>query len=327
MNVGKRLPSIVQSDANGHTIRIPRKRASLVMGGIILLLVGSMGFGIWGIARQAEVLQLRQETELQKEQLKLLQKKIDVLDKKMEVLDTLEQEVRTTIKGAESGTIVKDAAKEQQKDQTSTTGGKIEDSTSSSSNEVNVKKINATELSAAISRLDRLAQKRLSTFYMLSGILKDGLGTDIKNLQAMLLTMGNGATANSTVPSIWPAKGTISSIFGVRIDPVYGGGAVHEGLDIANDIGTNVMATAAGIVTFAGYDGGYGNLVEIDHGNGFVTRYGHNSVLLVSTGMTVQQGQSIALMGSTGKSTGPHLHYEVRVNGVPTDPILFLPIQ
>ena len=88
------------------------------------------------------------------------------------------------------------------------------------------------------------------------------------------------------------------------------------------------MATAAGVVTFAGYtDGGYRNLVEIDHGNGFVTRYGHNSAVLVTVGMSVKQGQTIALMGSTGKSTGAHVHYEVRLNGSPTDPMIFLPIS
>ncbi len=104
--------------------------------------------------------------------------------------------------------------------------------------------------------------------------------------------------------------------------------AFHEGVDIADDYGTPIVATAAGTVTFAGYtEGGYGNLVEIDHGNGFVTRYGHNSAVLVTPGMTVKQGQVIALMGSTGKSTGAHVHYEVRINGSAVDPMVFLPIS
>ena len=125
------------------------------------------------------------------------------------------------------------------------------------------------------------------------------------------------------------ARGVITSPFGSRVDPVTGAiGAFHEGVDIADDYGTPIVATAAGVVTFAGYtDGGYGNLVEIDHGNGFVTRYGHNSAVLVTVGMSVKQGQTIALMGSTGKSTGAHVHYEVRLNGSPTDPMIFLPIS
>ena len=91
-----------------------------------------------------------------------------------------------------------------------------------------------------------------------------------------------------------------------------------EGIDIADDYGSQIVATAAGVVTFAGYtSGGYGNLVEIDHGNGCVTRYGHNSAVLVTVGMSVKQGQTIALMGSTGKSTGAHVHYEVRLNNTP----------
>lgn len=323
MKLRKSISSIMQANEQGYTIKLTVQQGKIVAIIVSLLLVGSVGLGIWGASRQAELLQLRQETELQREQLKLLQKKIDVLDKKMEALDILEQDVKKTIKGAESGTIVKDAAKETNYSNSQNDKDKNIDISSSS----DTKKINATELSAAISRLDRLAQKRLSSFYMLSGILKDGLGNDIKKLQSMMFTMGNGTTANSTVPSIWPTTGVISSAFGVRTDPVFGGGAVHEGLDIANDMGTNVVATANGVVTFAGYSGGYGNLVEIDHGNGFVTRYGHNSVLLVTEGMRVQQGQSISLMGSTGKSTGPHLHYEVRINGVATDPILFLPIE
>ena len=163
--------------------------------------------------------------------------------------------------------------------------------------------------------------------YTLYNVLREGVGKDIRELQSLLAMEGDASDANSHMPSIWPAKGVISSTFGARQDPVYGGGAFHEGLDIANDTGTTIVATAAGTVTYAAYAGGYGNLIEIDHGNGFITKYGHNSALLVQAGMTVKKGQSIALMGSTGKSTGSHVHYEVRVNGVATDPLLFLPIQ
>ena len=160
-------------------------------------------------------------------------------------------------------------------------------------------------------------------------ILRDGGAQDIAALQQLNYTTGSGGYANSTTPSIWPSKGVITSPFGSRVDPVTGAAsAFHEGLDIADDYGTPIVATAAGTVTFAGYtEGGYGNLVEIDHGNGFVTRYGHNSAVLVTPGMSVKQGQVIALMGSTGKSTGAHVHYEVRINGSAVDPMVFLPIS
>jgi peptidase, M23 family len=261
-------------------------------------------------------LQLRQENQLQKEQLKLLDQKVEVLDKKMKTLDELDQNIRNMIKGTESGTVPKTDGSTQSKEEK-------EDPSPKSSN----KTFTTTQLSAHISSLDRQAQRRLVSMYTLYNVLKDGVGKDIRELQSMLAIEGDATDANSHMPSIWPAKGVISSTFGARQDPVYGGGAFHEGLDIANDTGTTVVATAAGTVTYAGYNGGYGNEIEIDHGNGFVTKYGHNSALLVQVGMTVKKGQSIALMGSTGKSTGSHVHYEVRVNGVATDPLLFLPIQ
>ena len=158
--------------------------------------------------------------------------------------------------------------------------------------------------------------------------MKDGASADIAAIQSVNFAVGTAVGANSTTPSIWPSKGVITSPFGARIDPVYGSSAYHEGIDIADDYGTQIVATAAGTVTFAGAtSGGYGNLVEIDHGNGFVTRYGHNSVVLVSAGMHISQGQAVALMGSTGKSTGSHVHYEVDVNGTPVDPMVFLPIS
>jgi murein DD-endopeptidase MepM/ murein hydrolase activator NlpD len=99
---------------------------------------------------------------------------------------------------------------------------------------------------------------------------------------------------------------------------------MHEGIDIAVPSGTPVRASASGTVIHAGWLGGYGNLVVIDHGDGLATAYGHNSALLVAVGQNVSQGETISLSGSTGNSTGPHVHFEVRVNGVPVDPLLYL---
>ena len=182
-------------------------------------------------------------------------------------------------------------------------------------------------MSAKLSRMDAQIQRRLASFYMLRSVLKDGVGADIAAMQSVNFA-ASVTGSNTRTPSIWPTTGVITSDFGIRVDPVYGGQAYHEGIDIADDYGTQVVATAAGTVTFAGpTDGGYGNLVEIDHGNGIVTRYGHNSVVLVSPGQQVRQGDVISLMGSTGKSTGSHLHYEVDVNGTPVDPIVFLPVK
>ena len=116
----------------------------------------------------------------------------------------------------------------------------------------------------------------------------------------------------------------VTSPFGPRIDPFFGRPALHPGIDLRQTYGSPVFATAAGKVTIAAPDGGYGNLVEIDHGNGLVTRYGHLSAILVTDGQTVEAGDVVGRLGSTGRSTGPHLHYEVRIDGEPVDPMRFL---
>jgi len=133
--------------------------------------------------------------------------------------------------------------------------------------------------------------------------------------------VGGSGAADSHIPSIWPTTGVVSSPYGLR----WGGTDFHPGMDIANDMGTPIVATADGVVEYAGWNsGGYGNMVDINHGNGIMTRYGHASQVVVSAGQQVKRGQLIAYMGSTGFSTGPHVHYEVHVNGNRVNPISYL---
>lgn len=133
--------------------------------------------------------------------------------------------------------------------------------------------------------------------------------------------VGGSGAADARIPSIWPTTGVVTSPYGLR----WGGTDFHPGMDIANDMGTPIVATADGVVDYAGWNsGGYGNMVDIDHGNGIMTRYGHASQVVVSTGQHVKRGQLIAYMGSTGFSTGPHVHYEVHVNGNRVNPISYL---
>ncbi len=136
------------------------------------------------------------------------------------------------------------------------------------------------------------------------------------------LTVRNERVA--ATPSIWPANGDVTSRFGGRQSPFGYGSDWHPGIDIANSSGSPIVATADGVVTSAGWNGGYGLFVEIEHGNGISTAYGHSSQLAVQAGQTVKKGDVIAYMGSTGASTGPHVHYEVRVNGRQVNPADFL---
>jgi murein DD-endopeptidase MepM/ murein hydrolase activator NlpD len=141
-------------------------------------------------------------------------------------------------------------------------------------------------------------------------------------LQNLILTR---ELARQIVPGGRPVEsGYISSLYGQRTDPFDGDQATHLGIDFAAMPGTQVLAVADGIVSHAGPDGGYGRLIEVTHGNGYVTRYAHNAKLLVKPGDTVRRGDAIALMGSTGRSTGTHLHFEVLRDGRPVNPLAFV---
>ena len=125
-----------------------------------------------------------------------------------------------------------------------------------------------------------------------------------RNLQAEVMPAGRPIT-----------RGWLSSYFGIRTDPFNGRRVHHKGVDFAGKMGSDVVSVAAGVVTYSGKRSGYGNLIEINHGNGYSTRYGHSSELLVKVGDTVKKGQKVAKMGTSGRSTGPHVHFEVLLNG------------
>jgi len=124
----------------------------------------------------------------------------------------------------------------------------------------------------------------------------------------------------SATPTIWPCRGLVTSEYGVRASLFHPGTTFHEGIDIAAPPGTLIRAAADGVITFAGWQAGYGNLVAVSHGYGVVTRYAHCSGFMVSPGQLVKRGQVIATVGSTGQATGPHLHYEVVVRGIKVNP-------
>ena len=145
------------------------------------------------------------------------------------------------------------------------------------------------------------------------------------------LTMGltrNVTTADwikaNSAPNLWPIEGQVTGSFGERIDPFNGEGAFHSGVDIGSSYGHPIVAPADGVVTLTDTMGGYGKTIMIDHGNGISTRYGHLSGFAVTAGQKVQRGDVIGYVGESGRSTGPHLHYEVRINDTPVNPYKYL---
>lgn len=142
--------------------------------------------------------------------------------------------------------------------------------------------------------------------------------------QDLVLHMQDNVQALAATPSIWPTQGFITSKFGGRDSPFTGVKQLHRGLDIGSPTGTPIVAPANGRVVFSQTDGGYGLSIEIDHGSGVRTKYAHMSKLIAHRGKMVKRGEIIGVVGNTGRSTGSHLHYEVLVNGVPTNPMKYI---
>jgi murein DD-endopeptidase MepM/ murein hydrolase activator NlpD len=157
----------------------------------------------------------------------------------------------------------------------------------------------------------------------------DELSRQLENREQQLNVLENMLMSRNLHQEVFPAgrpitKGWLSSKYGTRNDPFTGKPEFHKGVDLAGKEGSEIIGVAAGVVTWAGKRYGYGNLVEVNHGNGYVTRYGHAKEVLVKVGETVKKGQKIALMGNTGRSTGPHVHFEVWVDGRTVDPSKYI---
>jgi murein DD-endopeptidase MepM/ murein hydrolase activator NlpD len=153
----------------------------------------------------------------------------------------------------------------------------------------------------------------------MNGAATAGLGIGIKR-QASL----SDWVAATTAPTLWPVMGPITGPFGERIDPFNGEGAFHAGVDISCRYGQPIMSPADGVVTYAGFYSGYGRMLIVDHGNGITTRYGHLSGFAVTDGQTLRKGEVIGYVGMSGRSTGAHLHYEVRIHDTPVNPYKYL---
>jgi murein DD-endopeptidase MepM/ murein hydrolase activator NlpD len=161
---------------------------------------------------------------------------------------------------------------------------------------------------------------QLESFHAILDRLDQSADTRVASLQSLQKDLSSYTGTLVSVPSIWPVRGWVSSEFGYRISPFTGERAFHQGIDVATPEGMPIIAPANGMIEFVGVQGNYGNTLVIRHGAGLSTLFGHLQAALVAEGQMVRRGQQIALVGNTGRSTGPHVHYEVRQGGVPIDP-------
>ena len=291
------------------------KYAGAGIGVVLLLLVGTSIYSIYSMTS------LQAQNELYRNQMKLVEQRLDDLVRKSQTVDKLSEQMQSMVNGNLS--------------QTPATQDSLQNGQGGASTVPDVA-ANVAEDKPVSSRVHtpgQLLNEMLALDNKLNHQIKkmiDLRSAAMTNLAGTVMPAGLGistASTGSVTPDIWPVSGVVSSHFGFRISPGGIGSTYHEGLDIASSYGNPVHATANGRITQAGWVNGYGYLVEIDHGNGIKTRYGHNSAILVSVGDQVVEGQTISLIGSTGNSTGPHCHYEVRVNGEAVDPTLFLPAR
>ena len=287
------------------------KKLKIFGGAAAVLLILSAGLAGWAAYSTTA---LHAENELYRSQLKMADEKMQALENKAKTVEKISGQLQELVRtnggtmpantgtgGIGGASTVPDIAK--------TTGNKKKDDEKIAVSET------PGELLKEMRRLDERLDKQIRLVVALrSEFMNQAYGT-----------VSSVLNPTAETPNIWPVTGPISSYYGYRTSPGGIGSTFHEGVDIAGDYGTPISATAAGTVTQAGWVGGYGYLVEVRHADGIVTRYGHNSAVLVYEGQHVDQGSMIALMGSTGNSTGPHCHYEVRIHGEAVDPMYFLP--
>ncbi|MBI3793533.1 MAG: M23 family metallopeptidase [Nitrospinae bacterium] len=292
---------ILMADLAGRMVRfsIPKNivKAGFAVIGVFSIFVGYFAYNMFKINLHMEDLDHMRETSMiQKQEIQRFALKVEEFQNQLNRLEKFDKKLRI-ITALDSGVAGKN-------DSFGVGGPSTTDNFGASAEKYTEGLLN--QLDDDIAKMDSKAAKQEISFHELDGFFKD---------QSTLLT---------STPSIWPTRGWVTSGFGYRVSPFTGMREFHEGLDISTQMGAPVLSPANGVVVDTGRDNGYGNLVEIDHGYGIVTRFGHNSKVLVKRGEHVKRGQVIARVGSTGRSTGPHVHYEVRLNGVPVNPYRYI---
>jgi len=282
-------------------LRLPRRFVKFGILVSLVVLVGVLGSSFYFVQQylnmqgsEAELVKLRRESKISKIQVEKFAQQVKNFETEMVRLERFEKKLRVI-------TALENSPQSIEKNWG--VGGPYGLSTNSFTTAMG---------RGAAGRVERLSNglDHLGKQAKIQSISFQELDDFFKNQRSLL----------SSTPSIWPTRGWVTSSFGFRKSPFTGLREKHEGWDIAARTGAPVRATADGVVVVEGREYGYGNMVEIDHGYGLVTRYGHNSKHLVKVGDKVKRGQVVSLVGNTGRSTGPHLHYEVLLNSVPVSP-------
>jgi len=281
-------------DSTTRRFRVGRRSIYAFVAVVAVFLLTLTGFGIRyaGMVSHAETNRLlRDENSQLRAQLQLVQEKVAHIGETLDRVERFDQKLRslTSLNDASRGLAI----------------GPL-DAPPQKSGAVQASAVRGGELAE---QLDSLVDEATRSERSLADLQR--YFEDQKSLLA-------------STPSIWPARGWVTSDFGGRLDPYTANRRMHQGIDIANRHGAPVVAPADAVVVFAGTEGAYGKVMVLDHGYGVKTRYAHLSDLGAKVGEKVKRGQQIGLMGNTGRSTGPHLHYEVRVNGIPENPRKFI---
>lgn len=286
-----------------RTVRLSRRGLRLLAvgaGAVVGIVAAASIFSIYTLTHsylhEAEAAQLREANRIQQEQIRQIAKKASALGQEVDAIQRTEDGLRALVGAPPAET---DSAVQEGDAAPAPTGGAPH-------------ALTTDEVSEALTMLEERTAVRRTSIGQLAVMMQK----DVPGASSFL-----GDDTPVTTPTGWPTDGFISSGYGLR----WNGAEFHQGIDIAAEMGTPIVATADGVVTIAGWNaGGYGNMVDIDHGSGVSTRYGHASAVVVTVGQRVRRGQIIAYVGSTGHSTGPHLHYEVRLSGQPVNPTSYL---
>ena len=286
-----------------RTVRLSRRGLRLLAvgaGAVVGIVAAASIFSIYTLTHsylhEAEAAQLREANRIQQEQIRQIAKKASALGQEVDAIQRTEDGLRALVGAPPAET---DSAVQEGDAAPAPTGGAPH-------------ALTTDEVGEALTMLEERTAVRRTSIGQLAAMMQK----DVPGASSFL-----GGDTPVTTPTGWPTNGFISSGYGLR----WNGAEFHQGIDIAAEMGTPIVATADGVVTIAGWNaGGYGNMVDIDHGSGVSTRYGHASAVVVTVGQRVRRGQIIAYVGSTGHSTGPHLHYEVRLSGQPVNPSSYL---